>query len=69
MFFGSDSIGVRVTMRVDFGFPYPVSVVRIGRTARELLSSYPGAERDTNSAMSSTALCTLAMMPALPVRT
>lgn len=29
-FFGSDSLAVRCTMRVDFAFPHPASVVRIG---------------------------------------
>lgn len=29
-FFGSDSLAVRCVMRVDFAFPHPASVVRIG---------------------------------------
>lgn len=29
-FFGSDSLAVRCTMRVDFAFPHPQSVVRVG---------------------------------------
>ena len=30
IFFGSDSLAVRCTMRVDFGFPHPQSIVSIG---------------------------------------
>lgn len=29
-FFGSDSLAVRCTMRIDFAFPHPQSVVRVG---------------------------------------
>lgn len=29
-FFGSDSLGVRATMRVDFAFPHPQSIAHVG---------------------------------------
>jgi HK97 family phage major capsid protein len=29
-FFGSDSIGVRITCRVGFGFPHPQAIVKVG---------------------------------------